>query len=115
MGDWTPGVNHGSTELRDIAREYNIQGLGTDQPKEHHVYGPFENGFTVSVIRGSGSFGAVKGLWEAAVLDPEDYLIQYFDDTAVMGHLTEEAAMVIVNTVANTSFEELKKLPRSFT
>ena len=56
-----------------------------------HMIGPFKNGYQMSVIKGPGTIGGNKGLWEIAPMDIGKHfigqaLLDWNDD--VMGHLT---------------------------
>ena len=56
-----------------------------------HMIGPFDNGFQMSVIKGPGTIGGNKGLWEIAPMDIGKHfigqaLLDWDDD--VMGRLT---------------------------
>ena len=65
----------------------------------------FDNGYGVSVIKSSNSYGGSEGLYELAVLQglEEDWEICYntpiTDD--VMGHLTIEDVETVLNQVEN--------------
>ena len=59
--------------------------------KVQHMIGPFDNGFQMSVIKGPGTIGGEKGLWEIAPMDIGKHfigqaLLDWNDD--VMGKLT---------------------------
>ena len=56
-----------------------------------HMIGPFDNGYQMSVIKGPGTIGGEKGLWEIAPMDTGKHfigqaLLDWNDD--VMGKLT---------------------------
>ena len=65
----------------------------------------FDNGYGVSVIKSSNSYGGSRGLYELAVLQglEEDWKICY--DTSitddVMGYLTTEDIDTVLNQVEN--------------
>ena len=65
----------------------------------------FDNGYGVSVIKSSNSYGGSEGLYESAVLKglEEDWKICY--DTSitddVMGYLTTEDIDTVLNQVEN--------------
>jgi hypothetical protein len=60
----------------------------------------FENGYGVSVISHSHSYGGSKGLYEIAVLDSEDNLTYDTPVTNnVIGYLTEEEVTDVMKQV----------------
>jgi hypothetical protein len=65
----------------------------------------FDNGYGVSVIKSSHSYGGSEGLYEAAVLKVTDDDWQITYDTPitsdVLGHLTTEEVEVLLYEVEN--------------
>lgn len=64
----------------------------------------FPNGYGASVVRGLGTYGSIKGLWELAVIqfEEEDWSLTYrtpiTDD--VIGSLTPEDVEGILDRIA---------------
>ena len=68
----------------------------------------FDNGYGVSVIKSSNSYGGSRGLYEAAVLKVTDDDWQITYDTPitsdVLGHLTTEEVEVLLYEVENLTY-----------
>ena len=68
-----------------------VDSIGKYGIKVQHMIGPFDNGYQMSVIKGPGTIGGEKGLWEIAPMDIGKHfigqaLLDWNDD--VMGKLT---------------------------
>lgn len=71
------------------------------------VFGPFSNGYSTSVVKNQYSYGSKQGLYELAVVGPDgslSYDTPITDD--VIGYLTWEKAMQIVQEIKNLRPEE---------
>ena len=72
----------------------------------------FPNGYGISIVKHSFSYGGNEGLWEAAILrgDMEDYVLDY--DTPitgdVLGYLTEEEVDKLVADVEKLQPQPVK-------
>lgn len=71
-------------------------------PGIRRVYGPWENGYSVSAVRVSGmlkSYGYEKGLWEAAVMRDGRVCYDTPITRSVIGDLTEAQVDDVVEKV----------------
>ena len=68
----------------------------------YRVY--MKNGYSVSVIRGFGTYGAEENLFEVAVYDKNGQMLPLFDGDAVQGWLTEQEVVdIIINVGSNNN------------
>lgn len=79
---------------------------------ECRKYGPFPNGFSMSVIRHSESYGNEDGLWEIAVIHPKGFYIHGWpnQNDCLLGRLTEEEVVRYLNETANFTAEDVERL-----
>jgi len=94
---------HKVTNVPDISR-WNMIGQ-IPETKKHQYTFHFSNGYGASVIKGPGTYGYEKDLWELAVLSERggewhlDYDTDITDD--VIGYLSVEEVKGLIERIKN--------------
>jgi len=92
-------------ELARISKNLLITDIDTPDSSEYRKRWLFKNGFGISVIRGYGTYGARKGLFECAVIDKNGlrYDTEITDD--VIGWLTSKEVLKLGRKIKNLKSE----------
>ena len=80
--------------------KYNIEFVGCGF--QEHYFTTFQNGYSVSIIRGYYTYGGEKNLYEAAILDKNGEIIyDKFGNGDVLGFLDEKEVQEVLSFIEN--------------
>lgn len=97
-------------ELVRISKNLLVADIDTPDSSEYRKRWIFKNEFGIAVIRGYGTFGAKKGLFECAVIDKNKRLRYDTEITNdVIGWLTSKEVLKLGRKIKNLKTERRQK------